>query len=63
MVDVDAIEGEVDVYTIDGVQIMSSQLSFGTAILDISTLNQGTYLVKTTNEVGRTHVAQLVIRK
>ncbi|MEY3965078.1 MAG: hypothetical protein RL263_247, partial [Bacteroidota bacterium] len=39
VVDVDAIEGEVDVYTIDGVQIMSSQLSFGTAILDISTLN------------------------
>ncbi len=55
--------GKVDLYTMDGVQLMSSPLSFGTAILDISILSQGVYLVKTTNEAGLSHVSQFIVKK
>ncbi len=63
IVDSDVVEGKVDLYTMDGVQLMSSPLSFGTAILDISILSQGVYLVKTTNEAGLSHVSQFIVKK
>jgi hypothetical protein len=59
----DAIEGIAEIYAMDGTFIMSKDLSYGSAIIDVSGLAPGVYMVKTTNEAGEINVVQIVVNR
>ena len=59
----DAVDGRAEVYAMDGTFLLSTELTFGSAIIDVSSLTPGVYMVKSTNEAGVVHVVQFVISR
>ena len=59
----DAVDGRAEVYTMDGTFLLSTELIFGSAIIDVSSLTPGVYMVKSTNEAGVVHVVQFIINR
>lgn len=59
----DAVDGIAEIYAMDGTFLLSMELTYGTAIIDVSSLSPGVYMIKSTNEKGVVHVVQFVVNR
>lgn len=59
----DAVDGRAEIYAMDGTFLLSTELTYGTAIIDVSSLSPGVYMIKSTNEKGVVHVVQFVVNR